>query len=195
MDSQQPSENKYQIGFIASPRASKRTGGISHKRGKHQFTGHTAVYIKIDNEEIARGLVPDSNLNKNLIKGLIRLVKAVFLGKTVKGHWQDDKALLTDKTSKFFTIDVTKEDAEAFNKYFNNVVVSQIKDYTLEPHKRDSGGFYDTNCVHAALLAIANFLAETQNEEGSIQFYEIASNLRSTMQGHLMQALDEQNEQ
>lgn len=139
MESQQPSNPRYQIGFIAAPRASERTKGFSRKRGIHQFTGHTAVYIKIDNEEIVRGLSPDVRKHKNIfrtIKGIIRIINALLFDKTVKGYWHNDRELLNDKTSKYFTLDVSKEDAEAFKSYFFDRVVNHITDYTLRPHER-----------------------------------------------------------
>ncbi|MCR9191420.1 MAG: hypothetical protein NXI01_02020 [Gammaproteobacteria bacterium] len=193
-----PTEDRYSIGIIASPRQNSlayktKDGNASGEgtkitqRGLYQFTGHTAVYARKNCKLFARGLVPDGDV-----------VSAVVAGQTVQGKWQDDNALFYDPTSIVLDIAVDKATALAFRKYHQDHVETPLKAYTLRPEKHDQ-----TNCVGSAITVFVNFMAEYSEQikatdlekskyiNGIVdKLLKMTSEHSMTMQGHLMQTIN-----
>ncbi len=92
-------KKQYAIGIVASPRQTSflyqapnrnssvpGTGTFAFSRGTYQATGHTAIYLREDEEfKLVRGFVPN---------GLINAIRAVVFGSSVQGKWQDDIVVL-----------------------------------------------------------------------------------------------------
>lgn len=182
-----PRQNGFQYSHPHQDRASPGTGANLFNRGKYQFTGHTAVFIKMGNEhKIVRGLVPGS---------IWDTIRGVLFGSTVHGKWQNDENLFHDKTSRITEISIPQHVAEKFNDYFENVSKEKLTQYDLSPESGTQG-----NCVYSALTILIDFMYEHKHLFNAAQWESLESQLNTIisdtaarghcMQGHLVSNIE-----
>ncbi len=198
---------KYYLGIIAGPRhpflnlyyCSPQNSEIkfnifSRPWSQSLFFGHSAIYLREDlNIFTCKGLVPVP----------LELLSAVISNKNSTAHWEDDQFLFTDPASITFEVQIDSILSEKFLKYFESVR-NELTKFQLKTndHSTFNEGFYNTNCVHAAILVFINFLMENQNSFGSDKkrecehfIQQICQTLKSTRLGHLLQTLQILNAQ
>jgi hypothetical protein len=133
-----------------------------------QFTGHTAVLSRVAGQvQFARGFVPK-------VVGYIQ----AFLGSGGAGHWQDDLALLGDPTAISFEVPVTRQQAEAFPRWF------QASSGAINCYALRRGNAHDSfNCVLGAVTVLMNYLTELGGYEA---YVEQLQKVGDSSQGHLI---------
>lgn len=111
-------------------------GKFTAGRGEHVFTGHTAIYIKRGDIEIATGFMPRLNGVVDKLKFICVVYGGYLLGKpsiAVPGEWSENEdELLKDKEVKRFGISVTEKLAKEFESFISNIKKLD-HDYSLMP--------------------------------------------------------------
>ena len=147
-------------------------GSSRFNRGTPQFTGHTALFIRINGAaNWARGWVPQPSIGNYLT--------ALVMGGEVPGIWRDDLFMIGDPTCVSVEFDSNQIEAAALQNYFTN----NGGNYTHYSFAVGAAGH--CNCVWAAVEILRGFAAAN----GRLALAQRLQKVQDPKQGHMMQMI------